>query len=132
MLASDDLNPIPATPIGRLSAVTQNEVLTYLSKIKEYETAQQSTSQTIADKAWTKTIVHVIGADDVGLNTSLSNDMNSYKTIAVNTLFGGNVYTFNKTTSSAGANILDGLMTQLFSSGITLLNYFWPFICICS
>src|SRR5205814_3850654 len=41
LLASDNLDPVATTPIGRLSAVTQNEVLVYLSKIKEYEAAQQ-------------------------------------------------------------------------------------------
>lgn len=127
LLASNDLTPVPATPIGRLSAVTQNEVQTYLNKIKEYETAQQDTSQvaeTVANKAWMKNIVHVIGADDVGLNGVLNTDMNSYKNIATDTLFGANVYTFNKTTSTSGATVLDALMTQLFSNGISLLNYF--------
>ena len=124
LLASDDLNPIPATAIGRLSAISQAEVLTYLSKIKEYEIQQKNTSYDIADQAWKKNIVHVIGADDIGLNTVLSNDMNSYKNIAEDTLFGGDVYTFNKTTTTAGANVLDGLMETLFSNGISLLNYF--------
>jgi hypothetical protein len=79
LLASNDLNPVPATPIGRLSAVTQDEVAVYLSKIKEYETVQENTTQTVANKAWMKNMVHVIGADDLGLNTVLTNDMNSYK-----------------------------------------------------
>ncbi len=124
LLASNDLNPIPATPIGRLSAVTQNEVEIYLAKLKEYEAAQQNATQTIANKAWMKTIVHVIGADDVGLNASLSADMNGYKTIATDTLFGADVYTFNKTKSTTGAPVLDALMLQLFNNGIGLLNYF--------
>lgn len=124
LLASNDLNPIPATPIGRLSAVTQTEVQNYLDKIKEYESAQQNATETIADKAWMKTMVNVVGADDAGLNASLSSEMNNYATIAEDTLFGANVYTFNKTTSTIGVNVLDALMTQLFSNGISLLNYF--------
>src|ERR1700761_937960 len=82
LLASNDLNPVPATPIGRLSAITQAEVAAYLSKIKEYEAAQQNNTQTIANKAWMKTIVHVTGADEPNLNASLSADLNSYKAIA--------------------------------------------------
>ncbi len=124
LLASNDLNPVPATPIGRLSAVTQNEVALYLSKVKEYEAAQQDNTQTVANKAWMKTIVHVTGADDPNLNASLTADLNSYKAIAQDTLFGANVYSFNKTTSSSGTTVLDALMTQLFTNGITLLNYF--------
>lgn len=124
LLASNDLNPVPATPIGRLSAVTKDEVAVYLSKIKEYEAAQENTTQTVANKAWMKNMVHVIGADDLGLNTVLTNDMNSYKAIAVDTLFGADVYTFNKTTSTTGANVADALMMQLFNTGISLINYF--------
>ncbi len=124
LLSSNDLNPVPATPIGRLSAVSQNEVLIYLSKIKEYEGAQQNATQTIANKAWMKNMIHVIGADDAGLNATLSADMNSYRTIAVDTLYGANVNTFNKTTSTVGADVEDVLMASLFSTGISLLNYF--------
>ncbi len=124
LLASNDLTPLPATPIGRLSAITQNEVSVYLQKMIEYEKAQQSTVQTVANKAWMKTVVHVTGADDPGLNAVLTTDLNNYATIARDTLFGANVYNFNKTTSSAGTVILDALMQQLFTSGITLLNYF--------
>jgi hypothetical protein len=124
LLASNDLNPVPATPIGRLSAVSQNEVSIYLSKIKEYEAAQQNPTQTIANKAWMKNMIHVIGADDAGLNATLSADMNSYRTIAVDTLFGANVNTFNKTVSTVGADVQDALMKDLFSTGTTLLNYF--------
>ncbi|MEO8712369.1 MAG: C25 family cysteine peptidase, partial [Parafilimonas sp.] len=124
LLASNDLNPIPATPIGRLSAVTQNEVAIYLSKLKEYEAAQQDNTQTVINKAWMKNIVHVVGADDPGLNATLTSDLNSYKTIIQDTLFGGNVYSFNKTTSSSGTTVLDALMEQLFSNGLSLLNYF--------
>ncbi len=124
LLASNDLNPVPATPIGRLSAVTQNEVSVYLSKIKEYEAAQQDNIETVANKAWMKTMVHVTGADEPVLNASLTADLNSYKAIAEDTLFGANVYSFNKTTSSSGTTILDALMEQLFTDGISLLNYF--------
>jgi hypothetical protein len=124
LLSSNDLNPLPATPIGRLSAVTQNEVALYLSKIKEYEAAQNDNTETVANKAWMKNIIHVTGADDPGLNATLTSDLNSYKTIAEDTLFGGNVYSFNKTTSSSGTTVLDALMQQLFTNGISLLNYF--------
>lgn len=124
LLASNDLNPVPATPIGRLSAVTQTEVANYLSKVKEYEAAQQNATQTVANKAWMKNIVHVVGADDPGLNASLSSDLNGYKIIAEDTLFGGDVTTFNKTTSSSGTTVQDALMSQLFTNGISLLNYF--------
>jgi hypothetical protein len=124
ILGSNDLGPVPATPIGRLAAISPNEVQVYLDKIKQYEAAQADNNQTVANKAWMKNIVHVIGADDPGLNAVLTADMNSYRRIVIDTLFGANVTTFNKTTSGSGGTISDALMSQLFSDGITLINYF--------
>lgn len=63
LLSSADMNPYPVTPIGRLSVVNGNEIIAYLNKVKEYEAAQVSPSQTQADKAWMKDIVHVVGAN---------------------------------------------------------------------
>ena len=45
---------VPGIPVGRLSVVSGNEISNYLEKMKQYEAAQASTSQTIADKGWMK------------------------------------------------------------------------------
>ncbi len=54
----------PSIPIGRLSAISGNEVGNYLQKVKEYEQAQASASQTLDNKLWMKNVVHVIGGKD--------------------------------------------------------------------
>ncbi len=124
LLASDNLEPIAATPIGRLAAISTDEVQTYLDKVKEYEQQQASTVETIENKAWMKTNVHVTGANDAGLDIALTSHLNNYRDIIEDTLFGGNVYSFNKTTTGSATPITDALMASLFEDGISLLNYF--------
>lgn len=124
LLASNDLNPLPATAIGRISAIRNDEVESYLAKVKVYEQQQVSTKQTIADKAWMKTMIHVTGANNAPfLENIITNDLNRYKNIIQDTFYGANVYSFNKSTvtSQSAAN---ELMKQLFNNGISLLNYF--------
>jgi hypothetical protein len=127
LLASDNFYPLPATPVGRLAAITPAEVLAYLGKIKTYELVQGDTSaisQTIDNKAWEKTMIHIVGANsDPGLDQSLTADENKYKSIISDTVYGANVYSFN-TTSVTSAFAADQLLTSLFANGVSILNYF--------
>src|SRR5438874_5272777 len=102
--ASDNLlscfngDNIPKVPVGRLSVIYPDEVTVYLKKVKEYESAQASSSPYIADKGWTKNVAHVVGADNGALQTILDQLMSNYRSIVSDTLFGANVNTFSKTT----------------------------------
>lgn len=125
MLASDNAtSPVVATPIGRLSVVNGREIESYLEKIKEYETAQKTAPHTIAGRAWMKNIVHVTGSSDPYLGTVLCNYMGSYKQIIEDTLFGGKVYTFCKTSTNPVEQLSSDRIQHLFEEGITALTYF--------
>ena len=124
ILASNNFDPVAATPIGRLSVIRGSEVKDYLAKVKEYEAAQSSTTQTIDSKAWMKTVVNVTGANSTFEDAELSGYLNSYSSILRDTLFGGSVYSFNKTTTGEATPITDAQLTQLFNNGISIFNYF--------
>ena len=124
LLASDNMNPVMNTLISRLSVVTPKELADYLDKVKQYEQAQQSNLQTIENKIWMKNIVHVVGANDPNLDQGLSNYMKNYERIIEDTLFGGNVTSFNKTATGPVTPIVNSLMSNLFEKGISLLTYF--------
>ncbi|MBD0297107.1 MAG: hypothetical protein ICV84_18230 [Flavisolibacter sp.] len=124
LLSADPGDAIPKTPIGRLSAINAQEVAVYLKKIKEYEAAQQTASPSVADKAWMKNVVHVVGASDPVLQSILDNYMNTYKRTITDTLFGAHVTTFTKTSSNAVQQISGNLMENLFKEGISLITYF--------
>lgn len=127
LLASDNYQPVPATAIGRLAAIRPSEVLGYLSKLKTYELAQADTaaaSQTIANKAWMKNSIHIVGANsDPGLDQTLTADQNRYKAIITGPEYGGTVYSFN-TTSVTNAFAATQLLAKLFSNGVGIVNYF--------
>ncbi|MGI8951125.1 MAG: C25 family cysteine peptidase [Chitinophagaceae bacterium] len=127
ILASNNLEPVPATLIGRISAIYPSEVQLYLEKIEQYEKAQQDTSalsQTIESKAWMKDIVHVVGVNDQSLSSYLTGLMGTYQNIIQDTLFGALVYNFNNTATGPVTQITQSLMAQLFNSGLSLINYF--------
>lgn len=124
LLASNNLDPVMNTFISRISVLTPKELSEYLEKIKQYEQAQQSTSQTITDKAWMKNVVHVVGANDAGLESLLKGYMDVYKSTIQDTMFGGNVYTFSKSTTGPATPIVNSLLASLFEKGISLISYF--------
>lgn len=124
ILASNDLSPLPAIFMGRLAAIRPEEVSLYLEKIRAYEQQQQSTVETVDNKAWMKNVVHVVGSNDLSLDGLLTGLMNVYGSVVRDTLFGANVFSFNRTTTGPETAATDALMTQLFNNGISLLNYF--------
>ena len=124
LLSSPYGSCVPNIPIGRLSAISGNEVGNYLQKIKEYELAQASGSQTLGDKLWMKKVVHVIGGKDSSESDLFKFYMNQYKTIIEDTSYGGNVETFAKSSNASVQLILGQRIDQLFNEGIGLLSYF--------
>lgn len=124
LYAAEPGSSIPLTPIGRLSAVNAQEVAVYLKKVKEYEAAQAAQSPAIADRAWMKNIVHIVGAGDPGLEDQLTQYMDGYSKMITDTLFGGNVTLFSKKTNNSVEQINNTTLQNLFSKGISLITYF--------
>ncbi|HET6723795.1 MAG TPA: C25 family cysteine peptidase, partial [Chitinophagaceae bacterium] len=124
LLSAEVRSQIPVTPIGRLSVINGAEIAAYLAKVQEYEAAQASSSPLIQDKAWMKNVVHVMGGSEDDLVAQLTGYMNKYKQIISDTLFGGNVTTFKKTSAEAVQQLGDQQMKNLFAEGISQLVYF--------
>lgn len=124
LLASNNATTFPLTPIGRIAAVNPTEVNNYLQKVIQYEQAQRSTSPYIADKAWMKHFMHVIGGKDSSENASFSFYMNGYKRIAEDTLLGARVETFSKTSSAPVQQANSERILQLVNGGLGLIGYF--------
>ncbi|HEY5967187.1 MAG TPA: C25 family cysteine peptidase, partial [Chitinophagaceae bacterium] len=124
LLSADVRQQIPLTPIGRLSAIDGGEVATYLAKVKEYEIVQTISSPLSQDKAWMKNVAHVIGGNEPALVAQLGGYMNKYKQIISDTLFGGNVTTFTKSSTETIQAISDQRMKDLFAEGLNQVAYF--------
>lgn len=125
LLVSESVNPAPLLMVGRLSAVNQNEVLTYLQKVQQYEQQAASNIQTVENKLWQKQVVHVAGSNDPSIEPMLIAYLNGYKNIIKDTLFGAKVADFNTVSTGGGATpaVID-LLKSYFTNGIALLTYF--------
>jgi Peptidase family C25 len=124
ILASDDNDPTPDIPIGRLSVTNGDEILAYLDKVKQHDQALRSPVQTIADKGWMKNVAHVIGGGDPYLQGVINGYMSTAKKIISDTVFGANVYTFEKLTPTGIEQINSGLLGNLFNEGLGMITYF--------
>jgi len=124
LLSADIRQQVPITPIGRLSVIVPDEVSIYLTKVQEYEAAQAVSSPLIQDKAWMKNVVHVIGGSEPILVGQLSNYMEKYRKIIVDTLFGANVTTFKKSSVETVQQLSDQRLKDLLQEGVTQITYF--------
>ena len=124
LLSSPYGSRVPGIPIGRLSVVSGDEIGNYLQKMKEYELAQRSTTQTLANKLWMKNLVNIIGGGETSENDLFAFYLNQYKNIIQDTLYGGHVETFSKSSNAAIQLIAGQRIEQLFSEGIDILTYF--------
>jgi hypothetical protein len=115
---------VPSVGVGRLSAITGDEVANYLEKVKTYEQAYKSTNQSLADKLWMKKVINIVGGKDSSDNDLFGYYMNLYKDIIEDTLYGANVETFSKSSSAAVQLIASQRISDLFKSGISMVNYF--------
>ncbi len=124
LLAADNISAVPALPIGRLSAVTPQEVGDYLLKVKQHEASQSDTTQTIAAKAWMKNVIQIAGANDVALGNQLDGYLQNYKAMIADTSFGANVIDFNKTADPAGYPAAVNSFKNIYEHGAALITYF--------
>ena len=124
LLSADGFSDFPATSIGRLSAVTPQEVGDYLIKIKEYESAQQNDVDSIENKSWAKKVLQLTGANDAALGVQLDTFMNDYAKIISDTLFGANTITFSKTANPSAYPQVLADFTNQYNAGCGILQYF--------
>ena len=124
LLTAEPGNLIPQTPVGRLSVIIPDEVQVYLDKVIEYEQVQASSSPYIADKAWMKNVVHVVGASDGNLDALLESYMINYKAIISDTFFGANVHLFSKRSAETVTLLNSARIAKLMEEGISILTYF--------
>ena len=124
LLASDNILAFPAVPLGRLSAVTPQEVGDYLLKVKQHEASQADTTQTVEAKAWMKNVIQIAGANDVVLGNQLDGYLQNYKAMISDTSFGANVIDFNKTADPAGYPAAVNSFKNIYEHGAALITYF--------
>ena len=126
----------PHIAVGRLSCFNAGEIRTYLDKVKEYESAQTENcatgDATLANKDWQKQVLHLTGGSDQYqqdlfdgyLNTGYNNPLTPMKQIIEDTLFGGHVTIFKKTSAAPVQLSASYKLDSLINTGVSVINFF--------
>jgi hypothetical protein len=113
----DPLSLAPAIPTGRISAQDETTVTDYLNKVMLHE-AQ------LPGQPWQKDILHFVGGISNYEQTIFNSYMDQNKTTIEDTLYGGNVHTFRKTSTAPIAINTNDSIKQLIESGVSLITFF--------
>jgi len=106
----------PAIPTGRLAAATPAEVNTYLNKVETYESTPPA--------LWMKNIAHFAGGDNASEENIYASFLNNYAATISDTLFGGRVYLFQKSTAAPISGTLTDSVLNLINNGVSIMTFF--------
>ncbi|HOZ30737.1 MAG TPA: C25 family cysteine peptidase, partial [Bacteroidales bacterium] len=106
----------PLVGTGRLSVTTNEGVLNYLEKVMEYESNPP--------EEWMKSVIHFGGGMSASQQQTFAFYLQNYKTIIEDTLFGGRVSTFLKTSSEPIQITQSDSIQNLINNGISLMTFF--------
>ncbi len=124
LLVSQPGTTVPITPVGRLGAINGTEVGYYYQKVLQYEQVQKFQSPAIIDKAWMKSTMQIVGGKTDDESNLFDAYMGQYKDLIKDTLFGGAVEKFNKTSSSTIQQASSQRISQMFAEGLGFISYF--------
>ena len=105
----------PSIPTGRLNVTTNEQVMTYLEKIKQYEHAQPN-------GVWRKHIIHISGGKTPGEAESLRSALAKLGDVFQNGTLGGQVSAFSK--KNAFQEVEDITIAPLVNDGVGLITFF--------
>lgn len=112
----EENKPYAAIPVGRLSALTNEEVRAYLEKVKEFEANEPA--------EWMKRALHFGGGKVKYEQDLFKYYLEKYEYLFTDTLFGGNVSTFLKTSSHPIVSTQSDSVENLINGGISLMSFF--------
>src|SRR3989338_6932911 len=117
----------PLIPTGRIAARTNSELQDYLDKVILYESKQvqnDPNNYSTATKDWQKQILHFVGGPDQFQQVLFKGYMDGMKNIVEDSIYGGNVTSYYKTTSDPlDPTVIAGVNDRI-SNGVSLMNFF--------
>jgi hypothetical protein len=116
---------VPRIPTGRIAVKTNQEMLDYLNKVKEYELQQDPNSiYTSAEKDWQKQIIHFGGGGNASQQATFQGYLNAMQETIEGAYFGGKVQRIFKSSSAPiDPNVLSGVTGRL-QEGVSLMTFF--------
>jgi hypothetical protein len=111
-------------PIGRLAARNDTEVLDYLNKVQDYESAQNDMNYALSNKEWMKQVLHFSGGGDSWQQNTFQFYLSNYEEDVEDSLFGGNVSMYAKTTGDPIDPSEFQEIQDLIENGVSLITFF--------
>jgi hypothetical protein len=108
-------NYVPKLHTGRLTALTPQQVINYLNKLKAHEALR-------TPDAWRKNILHLTGEHDIYEATSFIDYMNKAKRRAERPLFGGTVITKSRGVRANVFPVFLDISPEL-NAGLSLITF---------
>jgi hypothetical protein len=128
LLAAPSTNTItPAIPVGRLSVVNGEQVRIYLQKVKDLEDHQNKSGdpyQTIANKLWTKNLLHMGGGTSANERVRFANYLAQFASAVECEHYGANVKTYLKTSIDPIQIGFAQDITNRLNEGVSLMTFF--------
>ena len=112
----------PLIPTGRLAAKNGQEVTWYLNKIEQHENPPLLTGNGVND--WMKRILHFGGGSTLNEQGPINNYLNSYKSTIEDTLFGGNVKSYFKSSTAPIQTLIADSVMDYIENGVALMTFF--------
>ncbi|CAN5383191.1 hypothetical protein BH11BAC2_BH11BAC2_02080 [soil metagenome] len=109
----------PELATGRISAANNADVTAYLNKLIAFENNQLQ-----PPAPWMKNVLHFGGGTDITEQQSLANKLNVYKQIVEDTLFGGVVTTFLKSSTDPIQINLSQFLQAKIDSGCSMMTFY--------
>lgn len=110
----------PFIPVGRVSAKTNIQANFYLDKVKSHETGLKK----IIPDDWHKHVLHFAGGTDLSQQQLFQNYLQSYSVTICDTLYGGTVYNFKKTTTAPIQITISDSVKRLIDYGASMITFF--------
>lgn len=112
-------------PMGRIAAKTANHVSLYLNKVVQYENPiPNQFSSPYGETDWMKKVLHFAGGDDGPSANLFMSYLNGYKNTVEDDYFGGNVYSFAKTSTAPIQTTMTDSIKQHIGNGAALMTFF--------
>ncbi|MBZ0206721.1 MAG: hypothetical protein K8H89_10390 [Flavobacteriales bacterium] len=105
-----------SVPVGRLAARTPTQVLDYLAKVDSVESQPPA--------AWMKNILHFRGGNTAYERALFDAALNSFKVLAEDTSFSGNVTKFVKDGGAVIEQAAADSVSDMIEQGVTLMTFY--------
>ncbi len=112
----------PLIAFGRIAITSPSELKTYLDKVKEYESVQQTAPQTLDKRDWFKNIMHLSGGNNEA--PAIAANMEAFKNTIESSKFGGKVTTFGKSNLDPVQIAQNDQIFKRLNDGVSIVSFY--------